>query len=89
MNSRQIGKLRINQVTIDEYPDVVADALGKIRFIPLRCEAIHYSRQIEMVGIGEPFEEVPLGGMIQNYELLFEVDEEGQVRFQKVERRQP
>ncbi len=69
MNSRQMGKFKIQEDIIRENPELVARAFALIHLVPIRAEMLFAERAIEFVAISDRFREVEQGVMCPEYEI--------------------
>jgi hypothetical protein len=67
---RRIGCIRIDTLMIDHMPDLARLALRDC--IPLRAEALHHWRSIEIIALHPDFEPVPIGAEAPIYDAIID-----------------
>ena len=67
MNRGQIGKMYVSEHLV--LSECFADALAKIRFVPVRVEMLYERMAFEYIGHSPAFRELAKGEIIPEYEL--------------------
>ena len=73
MASKRIGCFSLNADLIDDWPEAVQEALGSV--IVTRAEMVYHINRIEYTAIGDCFEEVTVGNVTRQYEVMFRSEE--------------
>ncbi len=70
MNSRQLGRFRISEFTLQDDPARVEFILRKLKAIPVRVELMFAYRAFEYTAISPMFKECKIGDEIPWYEIV-------------------
>lgn len=77
MNNKNLGRFKISEQIVRDYPEKVAAVFAILKCVPVRAEMLFAEQIIWYTAISERFAEVPMGNLIPEYTLTVESDGAG------------
>ena len=84
MKDRNFGKFRLDSDLVKNHPRAVVEAFYLAEIVPVRCEMLFISNELEYTAISPRFAAIPPRGALPEYELKIHYGRTGNVELVEI-----